>query len=306
MLWQLPPNLRRNTELLEEFLTKLPSQVRHALDEDQFELNAKPIVPLDPKKGRHSHYEILLRMRGRDGELVPPGAFIAAAERYDVMPRIDQWVVRRTLEQLVRHGAQASDNVSAGAPLYAINLSGTSISDAEFLSFLRKEIQRHGDCGSCLCFEITETAAIANLVEAVRFIHSLRELGCRFSLDDFGSGLSSFAYLKNLPVDYLKIDGEFVKDIEHDPVDLTMVEAIHKVGRVMGIQTIAEYVETKEIAERLRELGVDYGQGWGIARPAPLEQWLERDKKTAQAKETSCSPLVATTGARGPTGRRRS
>ena len=190
-------------------------------------------------------------------------AFIPAAERYNFMSTIDRWVVRTLLERL-------ASQIPRECASYAINLSGTSINDPQFLDFLVAEFSRTNVRHDSICFEITETAAIANLARANRFIETLRGLGCRFALDDFGSGLSSFGYLKNLPVDYLKIDGCFVKELAKDPVDYAMVEAINRIGHVMGLKTIAEFVENEDIRTRLRAIGVDFCQGYGIHVPEPL------------------------------------
>jgi diguanylate cyclase (GGDEF)-like protein/PAS domain S-box-containing protein len=221
--------------------------------------------------GRHAeegeHYEILLRMEGEDGELIPPGAFIPAAERYNLMPSLDRWVIRRTFET---YRAFAVGEPERCLDTISINISGTSLVDEYFLEFVRDHFRLYEVPPCVVCFEITETAAIANLQNATRFIRELRALGCRFALDDFGSGMSSFAYLKSLDVDYLKIDGAFVRDMVNDSVDYAMVEAINRVGHVMGLQTIAEFVETDAILDKLEELGVDFAQGYAIHKPAPF------------------------------------
>ncbi len=243
------------------------SRIRAALDEDLFELAQQTIVAIDDSsESQGLHFEILIRMRDGAGTLVPPGAFLPAAERYNLMPAIDQWVVEHTLAWL----AEQHQHLHRLA-LCTINLSGSSISDERMLNFVIERIETLQIPPDKLCFEITETTAVANLSRAVTFIQRLREHGCRFALDDFGSGMSSFAYLKNLPVDFLKIDGNFVRDLVRDPIDRAMVEAINQVGHVIGIRTIAEFVENDEILQRLREIGVDYAQGYGIARPAPLQ-----------------------------------
>ena len=205
-------------------------------------------------------------MRDPDGKLVQPGEFIPAAERYNMMSILDRWVVSEALSKL----ADRNDNGSAARFTLAINLSGTSLSEDRFLEFVIEELEKYSLPDGAICFEITETAAISNLSRVIHFMQALKKLGCKFSLDDFGSGLSSFTYLKNLPVDYLKIDGQFVSNIVDDTVDESMVSAIAQVGQAMGIETIAERVETREVLDKLGELGVAYAQGYFIARPAPV------------------------------------
>ncbi len=241
------------------------SRIRQALDENRLELYQQRIAPIQ-QADAPSHVEILLRMRDENGDMVPPAQFIPAAERYNLMGLVDRWVIDNTLAALREPTAPRR---------VAINLSGTSLGDEQLLEYIRERLEHHGIDATRLTFEITETAAITHLATAIHFIGELKKIGCRFALDDFGSGLSSFTYLKNLPVDYLKIDGSFVKDLIDDPIDLAMVDAINRVGRVMGIRTIAEFVENDAIKARLVELGVDYAQGYGIARPAPLSEWRE-------------------------------
>lgn len=240
------------------------SRLNAALDEDRLRLYAQPVVALQDAGGG-PHHEILVRLE-ESGQIVPPGAFLPAAERYGLMPRIDQWVVHNTLAWL--GDRLRRDGVLDG--IWAINLSGASLSDERFRGHLRELLVQHRLPPGRLCFEITETAAVANLSKVVPFIEEIKALGCLFALDDFGSGLSSFAYLKSLPVDYLKIDGSFVKDIDDDPIDLAMVQAIHAIGHVMGLKTIAEYVHSEAIVQRLRSIGVDYAQGFHVGRPAPI------------------------------------
>jgi len=253
----------RNGEL--EWVQRL----HHALEEERFCLYAQPIVPLAGAAANETHFELLLRLRDEHGALVPPIAFIPAAERYNLMAAIDRWVVRCAFSTLGRLPAAVLPNWQC-----AINLSGASIGDETFLAFLHDAFDRHGIAPSRICFEITETSAIANLASATRFMRTLRKLGCRFALDDFGAGMSSFGYLKHLPVDYLKIDGGFVKDMLDDPIDHAMVEMINHIGHVMGKRTIAEFVETQAIAEALQKIGVDYAQGYGVAQPLPLPDIL--------------------------------
>jgi EAL domain-containing protein (putative c-di-GMP-specific phosphodiesterase class I) len=199
---------------------------------------------------------------------VTPAEFIPAAERYNVMPSIDRWVVRQALDRVVYRKLPGVKPYTI-----AVNLSGTSLNDERFLEYLILELAHHGLPEGSVCFEITETAAISNLDNVVHFMRELKTRGCRFALDDFGSGLSSFMYLKTLPVDYLKIDGQFVENVTRDPIDRSMVEAISQVGRAMGIRTIAERVESEEVLLELGRLGIAFAQGFHIATPKPVKDF---------------------------------
>lgn len=241
-------------------------RITEALDEDRFVLYCQEIRPLN-KSNFGSHYEILLRMQDKQGNIIPPNEFIPAAERYQLMPAVDRWVVDRTLSDIHLLPQENGELASC-----AINLSGQSLCEQSFLSYVVERIQSSGIPPSKICFEITETAVMANLNIAIHFISVLREMGVRFSLDDFGSGLSSFAYLKKLSVDFLKIDGAFVREMANDRIDYAMVSSINQIGQLMGIQTIAEFVENDAILEKLKELKVDFAQGYGIGRPRPLRQ----------------------------------
>jgi diguanylate cyclase (GGDEF)-like protein/PAS domain S-box-containing protein len=240
------------------------SRLQRAHDDDRLELFFQPIRAIGANPDRELHYELMLRMRDEAGGLVHPGEFIPAAERYNLMPAIDRWVVRQVLGTVLGRG-RVGEHAN-----FAINLSGTTLSDEGFLDFLLVELAATTLRPGSLCFEITETAAIASLSNVVYFMREVRDRGIRFALDDFGSGLSSFSYLKTLPVDFLKIDGQFVENVVRDPVDRSMVEAICQVARAMGIRTIAERVETKEALEELARIGVDYAQGFYLAEPAPI------------------------------------
>ncbi len=241
-------------------------RLQKALEEDRFVLYAQDIAALDLSRKPEYHCEILIRMLDEHGELVPPMAFIPAAERYNLMPSIDRWVIRNAFAIIARQ--QAEKDGKSG--VFAINLSGASIGDERFLEYVREQFSHFAVAPQSICFEITETAAIAKLDKATYFINQLKSLGCLFSLDDFGAGMSSFAYLKHLPVDFLKIDGGFVKDMADDPIDRAMVEAINSIGHVMGKQTIAEFVDGERVIRMLREMGVDFAQGYGVAKPRPF------------------------------------
>lgn len=242
-------------------------RLNRALEENRFRLYCQHIVPLDPTSGNEIHYEILLRMLDDHGQLVLPMAFIPAAERYNLMPTIDRWVLSAAFS--VYHNIFPADR-DGDHTLYTINLSGASLCDENFQVFIQRQFQINNVPYDAVCFEITETAAITNLGQAIEFMESLKSLGCRFSLDDFGSGLSSFTYLKNLPVDFLKIDGTFVRNMVNDAMDRAMVESINHIGHVMGLKTIAEYVESEQINQMLKEIGVDYAQGDWVEEPHPL------------------------------------
>ncbi|GAB1541470.1 hypothetical protein NUACC21_41410 [Scytonema sp. NUACC21] len=249
-------------------------QITQALEENRLCLYYQSIVPTASPQVKGEHYEVLVRLQDKAGHLILPMAFIPAAERYNLMHLIDRWVIQTLFATQAEHYREIWSCCQSSKCecnyLYAINLSGASINDEQFIEFLYEQFALHQIPPSLICFEITETVAIANLSKAAQFIRELRNLGCRFALDDFGNGMSSFAYLKHLPVDYLKIDGEFIKDIVDDPIDSVMVEAIHQIGQVMGIQTIAEFVENDAILQKVKTLGVNYAQGYGIAEPRPF------------------------------------
>lgn len=258
-------------------------RIHKAFEENRFQLYSQEIIPLHSVNGiPGAHVELLIRMLDEEGNLVPPMAFIPAAERYNLMPAVDRWVVRTAFAHYTRLYGPHEHGKKTGA-LWTINLSGASLSDEQFLQFVQEQFLLLGVPYQAICFEITETAAISNLGKAVHFIQQLRKLGCSFSLDDFGIGLSSFAYLKHLPVDYLKIDGSFIKDMAHDPIDRAMVEAINNIGHVMGIQTIAEFVENKETLAMLKLIGVDHAQGYGIAKPQPFDAITTHYQQVSEA-----------------------
>jgi diguanylate cyclase (GGDEF)-like protein/PAS domain S-box-containing protein len=241
-------------------------RIHRAFEDNRFRLFYQLIQPISEEAGRDLLCEVFIRMLDRNGKVIEPAAFIAAAERYHLIGSLDRWVVKTAFAAL----AEAQKREWSRPVLFAINLSGMSLSEESFLTFVVEELEKSSVDSRRICFEITETAAISKLDSAMRFISVLKTKGCRFILDDFGSGLSSFAYLRDLQVDYLKIDGEFVKDMMEDRVKRAMVESINQIGHVMGIQTIAEWVETRQTLEALKELGVDYAQGYWLCRPQPL------------------------------------
>ena len=240
------------------------ARINRALDHNQFSLYYEDVVRADAL-GEVVYRELLLRIRGDRGEIQPPAEFIAAAERYYMMSALDRWVVNAALDGI----AWRNDGI-----IYALNISGLSLGDRRFLDYVVERIHESGVMPQQLCFEITETAAITHLSEARAFIERLAELGCRFALDDFGSGMASFSYLRNLPVHYLKIDGSFVRSMQANKLDRGMVEAINRIGHDMGLKTIAEHVEDQELIDALRGIGVDWIQGHAISKARPFEELL--------------------------------
>ncbi len=250
-----------------------------AFDHNRFVLYAQPIAHVDGDR-LVSHYEILVRMQDGQGEIIPPGAFIPAAERYNLMPMMDRWVIRKTLEMI----RDAQGDLAFPPVECAINLSGQSLCDDDLLTYVVDLFDETGIPCESISFEVTETAAVANLTRAKRFISVLRGMGCSFSLDDFGAGLSSFGYLKTLPVDYLKIDGAFVRDMVIDRVDNAMVRSINEIGHLMGLKTIGEYAEDEMVLQALKRAGVDYAQGNAIAPPRPFSDVLEMETKVLRGE----------------------
>lgn len=249
---------------------QLVSEIQQALDDDGFELRAQPIVSLSGRSG-NPRFEILLRMTDSGGNAVPTDALLSAAERYHMMPRIDRWVVSSTVAALTEH----KDAIKDSGAVFSINLSGQSLGDDDIFSFIEDELQHSGVEANSLCFEITESAAVSNLAKAQAVIDSLKNHGCAIALDDFGAGLSSFAYLKNFNVDTLKIDGGFIRDITDNRISESMVAAITQVAEVMGLKTVAEYVESDLTRQLLTKLGVDFAQGHLIGKPIPLPEVLD-------------------------------
>jgi EAL domain-containing protein (putative c-di-GMP-specific phosphodiesterase class I) len=242
------------------------TQLDKALDDDRLILNCQRIAPINAMDNSlDTHYEILLTMLDELGDIMPPGDFIMAAETYNRMTTVDRWVIERVLQWMSEHKSDL-DNFAG----FAINVSGHSVNDETFPDFVLEQFSRTQAPTSKVCFEITETAAIANLDNAVDFMNRMKIIGCQFSLDDFGTGLSSYSYLRNLPVDFVKIDGVFVKDVATNPSDYAVVRSINEIGHYMGKKTIAEFVEDDAALEQLKEIGVDYAQGYRIEKPSPL------------------------------------
>jgi diguanylate cyclase (GGDEF)-like protein/PAS domain S-box-containing protein len=256
------------------------TRLNKALEQDMFCLYAQAIVPLE--NPTETHYELLIRMVDKDMTLIPPGVFLPAAERYNLITKIDSWVISHAFKLLLEHPIFLRQ-----INFVSINLSGPSLADPDFIDFVFKKIVETKMPPEKICFEITETAAISNLHMASLFISLMKELGCRFALDDFGSGLSSFGYLKNLPVDFLKIDGMFVKDIVENKIDHAMVKSINEIGHVMGMKTIAEFVENDVIRGMLKEIGVNYVQGFGVGKPQPFDELLRRSNNVIEIRNST-------------------
>ncbi|MEM1247257.1 MAG: EAL domain-containing protein [Acidobacteriota bacterium] len=277
---------KRQTEM------QLVGRIRTALEQDRFRLRYQPIVDPLSSQTQPQRIEILVTMVDRQGNSIPPSSFIPAAERFNVMPAVDRWVIRETFERLASHWADprwvdpgwASGNSPDAGPRIKqcfINLSGTSLASEDFIGFVKTQLIRHQIPRDRVCFEITETTAIQDLPRAVAFMTELREMGCSFALDDFGTGVSSFGYLRSLPVDFIKIDGAFVRDADSDAVDHAIVESIHHVATQLNLRTIAEFVESRAVVSRLMRLGIDLMQGYALARPAMLEELVSEIEASA-------------------------
>ena len=243
--------------------------IKSALTNNDFVLHCQSIMNIVDSDTKHC--EILLRLKNRDGETVPPMSFIPAAERYEIMPDIDKWVIKHTVDFLSQHRKNIKNHI------FTINLSGQSLGKKGFDEFVINTLTENKIDPKVICFEITETAAISNLSVAIAFMKTLKAIGCQFALDDFGSGLSSFNYLKNMPVDYIKIDGHFIVDICVDKTDLAFVEAINRIGHIMGIKTIAEFVENKDTFDALKNIGINFAQGYYIEKPKELKLYNLKD-----------------------------
>lgn len=240
-------------------------KIHAALESSNLILYGQVIEPTVSDQTTSEHIEILVRMLGKNGDVIPPGAFLPAAERYGIMPKVDRWVISNTLLWMEEQQAICNE-----VPVCAINISGISMSDVKFRDFLLEELSTTSVSTSNICFEMTETAAVSQLSSAIEFMETVKDAGCQFALDDFGSGMSSFNYLKNMPVDYVKIDGAFVSPLMSDETCVVMVRAIGDIARVMGLKTIAEFVENDAIRQQLAELDIDYVQGYGVGMPQPL------------------------------------
>lgn len=248
------------------------SDITDEIDDEQFMLYCQPIVPLSSSESQQHHYEVLIRKISFDGNILLPVTFIPSAERYLLMPNIDRWVIKNTFatyRELLNKSNEKCNYV------FSINLSGTSLGDKSLLGYIREQFVIYAIPPESICFEITETAAIVNLKNTIHLFSALRKLGCSFALDDFGSGMSSFMYLKNFEVDYLKIDGSFVKDMHSNKIDHAMVRSIHSVAEAMNIKTVAEFVENKAILKELKNIGVHYGQGLYLGEPMPIKKLIE-------------------------------
>ena len=244
------------------------SRLNRALEEDQFTLYFQPIIPCASKPGHDTNMEILVRLIDDDGSIIAPGSFLPAAEKYNLTSSIDRWVIEHTMSWLA-----ATNNTGNRPVTVAINLSGQSISSPDMQKFIIDQMEKTGVSAKHIIFEVTETTVMANIAAATSFMLTLRGCGCRFSLDDFGSGLSSFTYLKKLPVDFMKIDGTVIRDILSDPVDYAIVKSINELGHLLGKETIAEFVDTHELGDELRQMGVNHVQGYAYAQPRPLNNY---------------------------------
>ncbi|HEY9658640.1 MAG TPA: EAL domain-containing protein, partial [Allocoleopsis sp.] len=259
----------KDCHLLQHHEMQWAKRITAALDENRLCLYCQPILPCKVSALATEHYEVLVRLQDESGNIIAPSAFIPAAERHHLMPLIDRWVIQTLFANQGHYYRQSEQDLPPNC-WYAINLSGASLNDSSFSQFLHHQFTFHQIPPQRICFEITETIAISHLSRVSQFVQEFKQLGCRFALDDFGSGISAFACLRQLPIDFLKIDGTFIKDILHDPTDLALVEAINQVGHVMGLETIAEFVQDQATLEKLQQVGVDYVQGYEIAPPLPL------------------------------------
>lgn len=276
-------------ELNDEHVKKIHQElswvanIETSLKEQRFKLYVQAITPVDISNRNRNMFEVLLRLKDDDGNIISPGAYIPAAERFNLMRAVDVWVVNEVIQKI----AAMIQSKQAEVPRFFVNLSANSITDQSFCNYVLDLLNRHAIPEHSICFEITETAAIKNMDQAIRFITQLKKAHCLFALDDFGSGMSSFTYLKNLPVDYLKIDGSIVNKMDENMADQAMVAAINKIGFIMNIETIAEHVENEAIMAGLSELGVTYAQGYHIGRPFPISELSGHSLLTAGEKNSA-------------------
>jgi EAL domain-containing protein (putative c-di-GMP-specific phosphodiesterase class I) len=248
------------------------ADITDEIDDETFMLYCQPIVPLTSHVPQQHHFEVLIRKVNIDGNIMLPTSFIPSAERYLLMPNIDRWVIKNTFATYRELLNQSNEKCNY---VFSINLSGTSLGDKSLLGYIREQFVIYSIPPQSICFEITETAAIVNLKNTIQLFTALRKLGCSFALDDFGSGMSSFMYLKNFEVDFLKIDGSFVKDMDKNKIDHAMVRSIHSVAEAMNIKTVAEFVENEAILKELKTIGVHYGQGLHLGAPIPIKKLVE-------------------------------
>ncbi len=244
-------------------------RINHALENDDFTILFQPISKINELQEKWTHYEVLIRMLNDNNSLITPNRFLPAAERYNLINKIDQWVFKTCIKKL-EENIQLLNNVNT----LSVNISGASLCEPSYLKYVNSIFDQYEVAPEKICFEITETVAVSNLSEANNFISRLRDLGCKFALDDFGTGFSSFENLKYLTVDYVKIDGIFIRDLQTNKIDYEMVHSLHKIAKLMNIETIAEYVESDETLSTLKEIGVDYVQGYAISKPLTLDQVL--------------------------------
>ena len=252
------------------------SDITDTIDDNQFQLYCQPILPLTTDVPQLTHYEILIRKMSLEGEVILPSAFIASAERYNLMPNIDRWVIKTTFAAYQQLQSLCSEKCNV---VFSINLSGTSLGDKKLIGYIREQFAIYAIPPSAICFEITETSAVVNLKNTILLVSALRKIGCTFALDDFGSGMSSFTYLKNFEVDYLKIDGSFVHEMHINKIDHAMVRSIHSVAEAMNIKTVAEFVENEAILKELKKIGIHYGQGMHLGSPIAVKKMIENFAK---------------------------
>jgi EAL domain-containing protein (putative c-di-GMP-specific phosphodiesterase class I) len=245
-------------------------RINHALENDDFTILFQPISKINELQEKWTHYEVLIRMLNDNNSLITPNRFLPAAERYNLINKIGQWVFKTCIKKL-EENIQLLNNVNT----LSVNISGASLCEPSYLKYVNSIFDQYEVAPEKICFEITETVAVSNLSEANNFISRLRDLGCKFALDDFGTGFSSFENLKYLTVDYVKIDGIFIRDLQTNKIDYEMVHSLHKIAKLMNIETIAEYVESDETLSTLKEIGVDYVQGYAISKPLTLDQVLK-------------------------------